>query len=151
VELRPGGAGSRLEGMSELEAIGGEVEDAIERIRVPAYMIDAHGIIRWLNPAARKLVGDVRGRQLTSVVAPEETRRAREIFARNLVGPRAGLDNKVVVSGADGERVSIEVSAVPLHSGGRVIGVFGQLLDVEEDDPEGCQNSDPARRGPAAL
>jgi hypothetical protein len=77
VELRPGGAGSRLEGMSELEAMAGDVEDAIERICVPAYMIDAHGIIRWLNPAARKLVGDVRGRQLTSVVAPEETRRAR--------------------------------------------------------------------------
>jgi DNA-binding CsgD family transcriptional regulator len=80
-------------------------------------------------------VGDVRGRQLTSVVAPEETRRAREIFARNLMGPRAGSDNKGVVIDADGERVSIEVSAVPLQSGGRVIGVFGQVLDVEEDDP----------------
>jgi PAS domain S-box-containing protein len=121
--------------MSELEAIGGEVEDAIDRVRVPAYVIDAHGIIRYVNPAARKLVGDVRGRQLTSVVAPEETRRAREIFARNLVGPRAGSDNKVVAIDAQGERVSIEVSAVPLQSGGRVIGVFGQLLDVEEDDP----------------
>jgi PAS domain S-box-containing protein len=121
--------------MSELEAIGGEVEDAIERVRVPAYVIDPHGIIRYLNPAARKLVGDVRGRQLTSVVAPEETRRAREIFARNLVGPRAGSDNKVVVIDAEGERLSVEVSAVPLQSGDRVIGVFGQLLDVEEDDP----------------
>ena len=121
--------------MSDLGAIGGEVEDAIERVRVPAYVIDAHGIIRWLNPAARKRVGDVRGRQFTSVVAPEETRRAREIFARNLVGPRAGSDNKVVVIDANGERLSVEVSAVPLESGGRVIGVFGQVLDVEEDEP----------------
>ena len=121
--------------MSDLGAIGGEVEDAIERVRVPAYVIDAHGIIRWLNPAARKLVGDVRGRQLTSVVAPEETRRAREIFARNLVGPRSGSDNKVVVIDAKGKRLSVEVSAVPLESGGRVIGVFGQVLDVEEDEP----------------
>jgi PAS domain-containing protein len=56
--------------MSELEDLGGEIEDAIERVRVPAYVIDRHGIIRWLNPAARKLVGDVRGRQLTSVVGP---------------------------------------------------------------------------------
>ena len=70
--------------MSELHAIGGDVEDAIERLRVPAYFIDTHGIIRWLNPAAQKIVGDVRGRHLTSVVAPEETRRAQEIFARNL-------------------------------------------------------------------
>jgi PAS domain S-box-containing protein len=120
--------------MSELEAIGGDIEDAIERVRVPAYVIDAHGIIRWLNPAARRIVGDVRGRQLTSVVAPEETRRAREIFARNLIGPSTGSDNKGVVIGADGERVSIEVSAVPLRSGGRVIGVFGQVMDVDEEE-----------------
>lgn len=121
--------------MSELEAIGGEVEDAIERVRVPAYVIDGHGIIRWLNPAARKIVGDVRGRHLTSVVAPDETRRAQEIFTRNLIGPPAGSDNKVVVTGADGRRVSIEVSAVPLRNGGRVIGVFGQVSEVEKDEP----------------
>ena len=40
--------------MSELQAIGGDIEDAIERVRVPAYFIDGHGIIRWLNPAAQK-------------------------------------------------------------------------------------------------
>jgi PAS domain S-box-containing protein len=121
--------------MSELEAIGGEIEDAIERVRVPGYVIDRHGIIRYLNPAAQKIVGDVRGRQFTSVVAPEETRRAREIFTRNLMGPRAGSDNKVAVIDAQGERLSVEVSAVPLQSGDRVIGVFGQALDIEEDDP----------------
>ena len=126
---------SRIEGVSELEAIGGEIEDAIERVRVPAYVIDRHGIIRWLNPAARKIVGDVRGRQLTSVVAPEETRRAQEIFIRNIIGPPAGSDNKGIVIGADGRRVSIEVSAVPLRNGERVIGVFGQVSHVEEDEP----------------
>ena len=121
--------------MSELEAIGGEVEDAISRVRVPAYVIDAHGIIRWLNPAAEKIVGDVRGRQVTSVVAPEEARRVREIFTRNLFGPPEGSDSTGVVIGADGERVTIEVSAVPLRSGDRVIGVFGQMLDVEDESP----------------
>jgi len=121
--------------VSELEAIGGEIEDAIERVRVPAYIIDRHGIIRWLNPAAQKIVGDVRGRQLTSVVAPEETRRAQEIFIRNIIGPPAGSDNQVVVIGADGRRVAIEVSAVPLRSGGHVVGVFGQVLEVEKDEP----------------
>jgi len=121
--------------VSELEAIGGEVEDAISRVRVPAYVIDAHGIIRWLNPAAEKIVGDVRGRQVTSVVAPEEARRVREIFTRNLFGPPEGSDNTGVVIGADGERVTIEVSAVPLRSGDRVIGVFGQMLDVEDEPP----------------
>ncbi len=121
--------------MSELKSLGGEVEDAIDRVRVPAYVIDRHGIIRWLNPAARKLVGDVRGRQLTSVVAPEESQRARRIFTRNLLGPSAGSDNKGVLIDADGERVSVELSAVPLRKGGRVIGVFGQVKDIEDDEP----------------
>jgi PAS domain S-box-containing protein len=121
--------------MSELKSFGSDVEDAISRVRVPAYLIDKHGIIRWLNPAAQKLVGDVRGRQLTSVVAPEETLRARRIFTRNLLGPPDGSDNKGVLLDADGERLSVEVSAVPLRSGGHVIGVFGQIKDVEEAEP----------------
>ena len=66
--------------MEGLKGIGGEVESALERVRVPAYMIDRHGIIRWINGAAERIVGDVRGRQMTSVLAPEERRRGREIF-----------------------------------------------------------------------
>jgi PAS domain S-box-containing protein len=121
--------------MSELEAIGGEVEDAIDRVRVPAYVIDRHGIIRYLNPAARKLVGDVRGRQMTSVLAPEERRRGREIFTRNLMGPPRGSDNRAIFLAADGERITMEVSGVPLEGGGHVIGVFGQVKEVEENPP----------------
>jgi PAS domain S-box-containing protein len=122
--------------VSDLGAIGGEVEDAIERVRVPAYVIDRQGIVRWLNPAARRRVGDVRGRHFTSVVAPEESRRAQEIFTRNLHGPPAGSDNRVIGIGADGKRFAAEVSAVPLRSGGRVIGVFGQVADIEDDEPQ---------------
>ena len=72
--------------MSHLRALDADVEAALEPINVPAYVIDKHGIIRWINPAARRVVGDVRGRQYTSVCAPEETRRAREIFAQKVVG-----------------------------------------------------------------
>lgn len=130
-----GAAESRIEAVSQLEGIGADIEDAIERVRVPAYIIDSHGIIRWLNPAAEKIVGDARGRHLTTVVAPEERRRAQEIFSRNLLGPPEGSDSMVVAIGADGVRVSAEVSAVPLRSGGHVIGVFGQVLDIEEEEP----------------
>jgi PAS domain S-box-containing protein len=121
--------------MSELEAIGGEVEDAIDRVRVPAYVIDRHGIIRWINGAAERIVGDVRGRQMTSVLAPEERRRGREIFTRNLMGPPRGSDNRAVFLAADGERITMEVSGVPLEGGGHVIGVFGQVKEVEENQP----------------
>jgi PAS domain S-box-containing protein len=121
--------------MSELESLGGEVEDAIDRVRVPAYVIDRHGIIRWLNQAAEQLFGDVRGRQVTSALAPEERRRGREIFTRNLLGPPNGSDNRGVLLNAAGERFTAELSAVPLARGGHVIGVFGQVTDVEQKPP----------------
>jgi PAS domain S-box-containing protein len=116
--------------------MGAEVEDAVERVRVPAYVIDRHGIIRWLNTAARGIVGDVRGRRATSVVAPQESVRAQETFTRNLHGSPSGSDNRFVVIGVDGTPVTIEVSAVPLRSGGHVIGVFGQAIDVEDEKPK---------------
>lgn len=115
--------------------MGADVEGALEKVRVPSYVVDRHGIIRYLNPAARALVGDAVGRQYTSVLSPEEIRRAREIFARNISGAVERSDHEVVVVGVDGERVTIDLSAVPIRDGGQVIAMFGQLVDVEFDRP----------------
>ena len=122
--------------MPELQDIGADVEYALERIRVPAYVVDRQGIVRWENTAARAVFGDVRGKQITSLVAPEERRRAREIFYRNLTGPPEGSDNKGVAHDADGERITVEVSAVPLTRNHHVIGVFGQVMHIDENPPE---------------
>lgn len=125
----------RVAWVSRLHAIGGDIPGALERVNVPSYVVDEHQIIRWLNAAARALVGDVRGRQVTSVVAPEETRRAREAFAKHMVG-NEDVDGSVVLIDEHGERVSVEVSSVCLYEGHRIIGVFGQLSDIEvEPEP----------------
>jgi PAS domain S-box-containing protein len=108
------------------------VQDALKRLRVPAYILDRKGVLRWLNPAAERLFGDVRGEHLTSVLAPEERRRGREIFVRNLLGPPEGSENRGIALRADGERVSVELSAVPLVRGEQALGVFGVVKDVEE-------------------
>src|SRR5262252_2331639 len=121
--------------MPDLRDIGADVEGALERVRVPAYVVDRQGVIRWQNPVALKIFGDVRGKQISSVVAPEEKRRAREIFLRNLTGSPHGSDNKAVAIDASGERVTVEVSAVPLTRGDHVIGVFGQVMDIEDKAP----------------
>ena len=115
--------------------MGHDLTDALEKIRVPSYVVDRHGIIRWVNPAARKVIGDVRGRQFTSVLSPEEGRRAREIFARNVSGVVERSDNEVVFVGLDGERIMIDISAVPLREGGHVVAMFGQIVDIEVDEP----------------
>jgi DNA-binding CsgD family transcriptional regulator len=99
---------------------------------VPSYHLDRTGIVRWLNVAARNLVGDVRGRQFTSVVAPEDTRRARELFARKVIGAATVTDAVVDVVTLDGGRVSVEISSVPVFAGDHLIGVFGQVSDLVE-------------------
>jgi PAS domain S-box-containing protein len=121
--------------MSALDAMDADVEHALENINVPSYMIDDTGIIRWTNPAAQRIVGNVAGRQFTSVVAPEEVRRARETFARKVTGTAKSTDHHdVVIVDADGDRVQVDICSVPLYRGGRVVGVFGQVRN--EGPPE---------------
>ena len=122
--------------MTRLHAIRGDVREALEAVSVPTYVIDPTGVIRWINPACERLVGDVRGRQFTSVVAPEDARRAREHFARKLVGTEKVTDAGAVLLDADGARVSVDISSVPLMEGHRIVGVFGQIADVDTEPPE---------------
>jgi PAS domain S-box-containing protein len=118
--------------MADLGTLKGDVPEALDRVKVPSYAYDKHGIIRWINRAGHKLMGDIRGRQITSIVAPEETRRAREAYAKHMVG-HEDVEGSAVVLDKEGNRVSVEVSAVCLYDGNRVIGVFGQVTDVEEE------------------
>ena len=118
---------------SALRPFESQVAHALEHINVPSYLIDASGVVRWVNDAARRLVGDVEGRQFTSVVAPEESLRARELFARKLLGSQDSEDRSVVLVDANGDRVAVEVSSVPLTRGEHVVGIFGQVSDVLEE------------------
>ena len=94
--------------MARSHRIEGDVEEVLHRVRVPSYAIDEHGIIRWLNEAALELVGDVRGKQSTSVVAPEETHRAREAFAKHMIGSE-DVNDSLILFGQDGDRVRTQV------------------------------------------
>lgn len=118
----------------ELHALGADIESALTAVNVPSYVIDRSGVIRWLNPAAERVVGNCRGRQFTSVCAPEETRRAREVFAKKMAGTALVTDASVVLIDPDGARTLVEVSSVPLKNGHTVIGVFGQVTRLEETE-----------------
>jgi PAS domain S-box-containing protein len=117
--------------MSRADVLGGDFSDALAAINVPSYVIDKAGVIRWLNPAAEKLVGNVRGKPFTAVVAPEDRQRAREAFARKVAGTYRVTDVEVTVVGRDGQRIKVEISSVQLNEEQRVVGVFGQVTDVE--------------------
>jgi len=117
--------------MSVAPTFGGDFEAALETVKVPAYVIDQSGVIRWLNDAAREVVGDMRGRQFTSVIAPEARRRSQEVFAQKMVGNATTTTAELVAVDQDGERVHVEVTSVPLIRGGHVVGVFGLVPVVE--------------------
>ena len=112
--------------------VGGDVEQALRSVGVPSYVLDTTGVVRWINPAAERLLGDVRGRHFTSVVAPEDNRRARELFSRKVLGT-SPTDAPGVLVSTSGTRVAVEISSVPLMSGERVVGVFG-LFEGRPDD-----------------
>ena len=109
------------------------LEEVLEHVNVPSYHIDPTGVVRWLNAAARSVVGDVRGSQFTSVVVSKDTRRARELFARKVIGAATVTDAVVEVVAADGARVAVEISWVPVYDGDHLVGVFGQVSDLIEE------------------
>jgi PAS domain S-box-containing protein len=115
-------------------ALGGDVEGALANILVPSYILDTDGVVRWINPAAERLLGNVRGRHFTSVVGPEDRARARELFTRKVLGTTTATEARGVFVSTDGTRVALEVSAVPLMGGKQVIGVFGLLTGESNED-----------------
>ena len=115
--------------------VGGDVEQALEDVGVPSYVVDATGIVRWLNPAAERLLGDVRGRQFTSVIAPEDRPAARERFAQKMLGTSPASEATGHLVSTAGTRMPVEVSSVPLKDGERVVGVFGLIEERPDDTP----------------
>src|SRR6476660_155145 len=116
-------------------AVGGDVQRALESVGVPSYVLDETGVVRWINAAAEQLVGDVRGRHFTSVVAPEDSRRARELFSQKVLGTTPATEATGVLVSTTGTRVAVELSAVPLRNGERVVGVFVLVEERSHDSP----------------
>jgi DNA-binding NarL/FixJ family response regulator len=50
-----------------------------------------------------------------------------------VIGAAKVTDATVDVVAADGRRVTVEISSVPLYDGDHLIGVFGQVSDVIEE------------------
>jgi DNA-binding CsgD family transcriptional regulator len=113
-----------------LDAYSDDIVVALEDVNVPSYLIDPAGVIRWVNPCGVRLVGDVRGKQFTSVVSSVDVHRARENFTRMMLQTTKVADNRVHLQGPDGAVIEADASSVALVDGHRVIGIFGQLPHV---------------------
>lgn len=110
---------------AQLESLGATIDDAIDALGLPAWLIDANGSILWLNRAALALAGERRFGHFIGTVAPESRHQVQTSFSRKLLGVDSATESVVTVTGPNGERMLIEANGVAVRSGGKVVGVFG--------------------------
>jgi len=110
--------------VTALEDLADHLPKALDRIKLPSYVLNPDGTVRWINQEARRLVGDVVGRPAVEMVAPEDRARASEAFEKRLRGEHVD-DYEVHVLLADGGQARVEISAVPLTTNEHAVGIFG--------------------------
>lgn len=96
----------------------------LEKVRVPAGIVDRQGTFTWQNHAARETVGDILGQPLTSLVAPEDVPKVEEHLASKLDGGPP-TDYEVDVLTPDGKRRRAEISSVAFPNGDVCHAIFG--------------------------
>ena len=118
----------------ELRRIAPELAPSIARLPMPAYILDRNGVVRWLNMAAVRHFGDMRGKRITQIVEPEFVAKARQEFAAKLLGTVEATEETVAVRTTDGRRVEVDISSTQLLQHGSIVGVFG-LADPTGEPP----------------
>ena len=111
--------------VEELRRIAPDISPSVARLPMPAYILDRNGVVRWLNMAAIKEFGDMRGKRITQIVEPEYAAKARQEFAAKLLGTQVSTEETVAVRTAAGRRVQVDISSTQLLQQGSIVGVFG--------------------------
>ena len=124
-----------------LKLIAPHLPPALQDIGVPAYVLDSSGRIRWLNDAAKELLGDAEGQSIMTVLGREELPDAQSRFLSNLRSTGSN-DFPLDVIAADGEERRVEISSVALRGRHRAIGMFGLAV------PSKAPRSKPVKRHP---
>jgi len=126
--------------VEELRRIAPDISPSVARLPMPAYILDRNGVVRWLNMAAIKEFGDMRGKRITQIVEPEYAAKARQEFAAKLLGTQVSTEETVAVRTAAGRRVQVDISSTQLLQQGSIVGVFG-LADPTREPPRPTSTS----------
>ena len=118
--------------IEELRRIAPDLSPSIAKLRVPAYILDRSGTVRWMNAAAVEHFGDLRGRRIREVVAPEYVTLARQEFAAKLLGTTDATEERVTVRTADGRSIAVDISSTQLVEQNSIVGVFGLADPADE-------------------
>jgi DNA-binding CsgD family transcriptional regulator len=126
--------------IAELRRIAPDLAPSIAKLKVPAYVLDRTGTVRWMNAAAVKHFGDLRGRKIGQVVEREYLTLARQEFAAKLLGTTEASEGRVAIRSADGRSIPVDVSSTQLLKGDSIVGVFG-LADPSDEPLPASQPS----------
>jgi PAS domain S-box-containing protein len=126
--------------IEELRRIAPDLAPSIAKLKVPAYVLDRSGTVRWMNAAAVKHFGDLRGRKISQVVEREYLTLARQEFAAKLLGTTEASEGRVSIRSADGRSIPVDVSSTQLLKGDSIVGVFG-LADPSDEPLPASQPS----------
>jgi PAS domain S-box-containing protein len=102
-----------------------DLTTTLEKVNVPSFVTDRDGTVTWVNDASRRVFGEVTGRPMDMLVAPEDLPKVRRALERKLSGDVSATDYTVDVVTADGRRRRAEVSSVRIPNGDNCHAVFG--------------------------
>lgn len=120
-----------------IDALSADVLQALHAVQFPVGLVDLERRVRWQNPASTALIGDVRGKLDSSVVAPDDLEGARLQFARKLMGA-PHTEHHVRVMCADGTHARLETTSVPVKADGRIVGVLAMARVDKRERPREC-------------
>lgn len=107
--------------------------DALDRVSVPAGLLDERGVIVWVNRASERRLADTAadrvGRHFTEFVDPEQAAFARALVDDLLGGRAEARDLELEVRGRGGERSVVGASLAAIRDGERVVGVLSVAFD----------------------
>jgi PAS domain S-box-containing protein len=107
-----------------LAELGTDLGAALEQVPIPAYLLSEDARMLWENDRLRRLIGDVVGRSVFDVVAPESRRKAEEQYATKRLSDKP-THYEISLLDTGGRRVPVEISSVPLKNGCCFVGIFG--------------------------
>jgi DNA-binding CsgD family transcriptional regulator len=126
--------------LKELRRIAPDISPSVARLPMPAYILDRNGVVRWLNVAAVRHFGDIRGKRIGQIVEPEFATLARQEFAAKILGTVDATEGTVTVRTSEGRRVEVDISSTQLLEHGSIVGVFG-LADPTGEPPRAQTSS----------
>lgn len=109
----------------ELRRIAPDLAPSIAKLRMPAYVLDRTGTVRWMNSSAIEHFGDLRGMRIGQIVSPEYRTLARQEFASKVLGATETTEARVSVRNPQGREIPVDISSTQLVQGDSVVGVFG--------------------------